>query len=405
MTAVAHAALANSTEALLKAADTDLMYIVTRPRQVMVRGKGSYLWDAEGKRYLDFIQGWAVNTLGHSPVVLARALTRQAKELVNGSPALLNQPMIELATLLTRHSGLERVFFANSGAEANEGALKLARKYGAKHLNGAYEVITAHNGFHGRTLAMMAASGKTAWEPLFEPKVSGFTKVPFNDLEAIRKAITPKTCAVMLEPVQGEAGVYVAEDAYLKGVRKICDERGILLILDEIQTGIARTGTLFGFQHYGVQPDIMTLGKGLGGGFPVSALLARERVSVFEAGDQGGTFCGQPLAMAAALAVVGEVLHKDLPRKVMSRGTALRRQLKSLGKKFGFTDVRGRGLLQAVDLPADKSAEIVAESFKEGLLINGPRPATLRFMPALTVSTAEIKEMVEILDRVLTRVL
>ena len=393
------------TSQMVKEADQSLMYVVTRPEIVFVRGKGSYLWDADGRRFLDFIQGWAVNSLGHSPPAVVRAISRQAKELMNASPALYNPLMIELATLLTENSALDKVFFASSGAEANEGALKLARKYGARHRNGAYEVITTWNSFHGRTLAMMSASGKQAWEPLFEPKVEGFRKVDFNDLKAMKQAITPNTCAIMVEPVQGEGGVYVATPRYMKGLRELCDETGVLLILDEIQTGVGRTGSLFAYEQYGVEPDIMTLGKGLGGGFPVSALLAKDRVCVFEAGDQGGTFCAQPLAMVAAKTVLEQMLKKKIPRRAKSRGNYLRRLLKELGAEFGFTDIRGKGLLMAVDLPREAGAEVAAKALEKGLLLNAPRPDTLRFMPALTVSKGEIDEMMEILRGVLRMVL
>ena len=396
---------AGQTARLIADADRSVMFIVNRPAKVFVRGKGSYLWDAEGKRYLDFIQGWAVNCLGHSPPAVVRAVTRQAKQLLNASPALHNEPMIELATALAAHSALQRVFFANSGAEANEGALKLARKYGKVKRNGAFEVVTAWHSFHGRTLAMMTASGKTNWDTLFEPKVPGFVQVPFNDLGALRKAITPRTCAVMLEPVQGEAGVFVADKKYLQGVRELCNETGVLLILDEIQTGMGRCGALFAYEQYGIEPDIMTLGKGLGGGLPVSALLAKEAVSLFEPGDQGGTFCGQPIAMAAAKAVLDEMLRKNIPRRAKSRGNTLKRRLKELAGEFGFTDVRGLGLLLAVDLPVEKGADVVNAALERGLLLNAPRPNTLRFMPALTVSNAEIDEMIETLRAVLKQVL
>lgn len=394
-----------STAELIRQADQSLMYIVTRPNIVFTKGKGSYLWDADGRRYLDFIQGWAVNSLGHSPPALVRAIARQAKELINGSPALYNEPMIRAAKLLTENSCLDRVFFANSGAEANEGALKLARKYGALKRDGAYEVITTEHSFHGRTMAMMSASGKANWDALFEPKVPGFLKVPFNDLKAMRLAVSAKTCAIMLEPVQGESGVFVAKDRYLKGLRELCDEEGILLILDEIQTGIGRTGSLFAYEQYGIEPDIMTLGKGLGGGFPVAALLAKEAVSLFEAGDQGGTFCGQPLAMAAVTAVLEEMLRKKIPQRAKARGNRLRRGLKALSAEFGFTEIRGKGLLVGVELPVNKAAEVVSKALEKGLLINGPRPSTLRFMPALNVSNAEIDEMLGILAGVLRKVL
>jgi acetylornithine/N-succinyldiaminopimelate aminotransferase len=399
------AAVQSGTAELIKEAEASLMYVVTRPDAVMVQGKGSYIWDADGRKYLDYLQGWAVNCLGHSPPALVRALREQGKTLINGSPALYNEPMIKLAKLLTENSALDKVFFANSGAEANEGAIKLARKYGALHKNGAYELITTWHAFHGRTLSTMSASGKQPWDGLFEPKVPGFHRVPFNDLSAIRKAITHKTCAVMLEPVQGEGGVHVAGKAYMQGVRRLCDETGALLILDEIQTGIGRTGTLFAYEQYGIEPDIMTLGKGIGGGFPLSALLAKDRVCVFEQGDQGGTYCAQPLAMVAGLAVVGEVIGKRISRKARSRGRYLTRRLKELGQTFGLTDVRGKGLLVAVDMPQEKGPEVVKECFERGLLINAPGPSTLRFMPALNLSNAQVDEMIEILSGALRKVL
>jgi len=391
------------TAQMLNDANEDLMYVVSRPEQVMVRGKGSYLWDASDNRYLDFIQGWAVNCLGHCPTTLVRAINRQAKQLINGSPALLNDAMISTARLLTDHSCMDKVWFGNSGAEANEGALKLARKYGQQQLDGAFEVVTAWNSFHGRTLAMMSASGKQGWDDLFEPKVPGFSRVAFNDLEAVRRTVTSNTCAIMLEPVQGEAGVFPATEEFMRGVRRLCDERGILLILDEIQTGIGRTGSLFAYENYGVEPDIMTLGKGLGGGFPVSAVMAKDAVCAFEAGDQGGTYGGQPLAMVAAHAVVTEVINKSIPKRARTRGNSLRRKLKSMSKEFGFSNIRGSGLLVGLDLPNERGSDIVVEAFAQGLLINAPRPNSLRFMPALNVTNAQIDEMLEILKAVLRK--
>lgn len=392
------------TSQMLNDANEDLMYVVSRPEQVMVRGKGSYLWDANNKCYLDFVQGWAVNCLGHCPPVLVRAINRQAKQLINGSPALLNDSMIATARLLTEHSCMDKVWFGSSGAEVNEAALKLARKYGQKHLRGAFEVVTTWNSFHGRTLAMMSASGKQAWDSLFEPKVPGFNRVAFNDLQAVRRAVTSNTCAIMLEPVQGEGGVYPATDDFMRGVRGLCDERGILLILDEVQTGIGRTGSLFGYENYGVEPDIMTLGKGLGGGFPVSAVLAKDAVCAFEAGDQGGTYGGQPLAMVAAHAVVSEIIKKKIPKRAKTRGNSLQRKLKAMSKEFGFSNIRGSGLLVGVDLPNDRGSEVVAEAFAQGLLINAPRPNSLRFMPALNITNAQVDEMLEILQGVLHKV-
>ena len=272
-----------------------LMEITARPPVVFVRGAGSYLWDDSRKRYLDFVQGWAVNALGHSPPAVAEALAAQAKRLLTPSPAFYNGPSLQLAKALVENSCFDQVFFANSGAEANEGAIKLARKYGAKYKNGAFEIITFEGGFHGRTLATMSASGKKAFEPLFEPKVSGFRKAKLNDLDSVKALISDNTVAVMLEPIQGEAGVWPATDQFLQELRALTKEHGLLLIVDEIQTGMGRTGKLFHYEHAGIEPDIMTLGKGIGGGVPLAALLATKDASCFEHGDQGGTFNGNPL--------------------------------------------------------------------------------------------------------------
>src|ERR1700737_1936717 len=248
-----------------------LMDIAARPQTVFVRGEGAYLWDDSGKRYLDFMQGWAVNCLGHSPPVIAEALAAQAKLLLTPSPAFYNGPSLELAKALIDRSCFDRVFFANSGAEANEGAIKLARKYGTLHRNGAYEIITFEGAFHGRTLATMSASGKKAFEPLFEPKVSGFPKAQLNDLTSVKGLITDKTIGVMLEPIQGEAGVWPATDQFVRELRDLTTAHGLLLIVDEIQTGMGRTGTLFHYEHADIEPDIMTLGKGIGGAGPLGA--------------------------------------------------------------------------------------------------------------------------------------
>jgi len=381
-----------------------LMDITPRPDVVFVGGQGSWLTDSEGRSYLDFIQGWAVNCLGHSPQPIIQALASQAAKLINCSPAFYNEQMIRLAELLTRHSGLHQVFLANSGAEANEGAIKLARKWGAKHRDGAYEIITMDHGFHGRTLATMAASGKPQWEQLYPPAVQGFTKVPLNDIDAVKTAINSRTVAVMLEPIQGEAGVFEATKPYLRALRALTRERGLLLILDEIQTGIGRTGRLFGFEHAEIIPDIMTLAKGLGGGVPLAALIAHRDVCCFEYGDQGGTFCGNPLMAAVGCAVIEELTKPGFLDRVVRTGDYLAGRLRTLSRKYGYGEVRGMGLLLALDLRWDIAAEIVDLARTRGLLINGPRPDSLRFMPALTVTDEEIDRMIEILDNVLQEV-
>ncbi|HTF75688.1 MAG TPA: acetylornithine transaminase, partial [Bradyrhizobium sp.] len=319
-----------------------LMNITARPPTVFVRGEGSYQWDDTGKRYLDFIQGWAVNCLGHSPPQIAEALAAQAKLLLTPSPAFYNGPSLKLAKALTDHSCFDQVFFTNSGAEANEGAIKLARKYGALHKNGAYEIITFEGAFHGRTLATMSASGKKAFEPLFEPKVPGFPKARLNDLESVKRLISDKTIGVMLEPIQGEAGVWPATYQFLRDLRALTKELGLLLIFDEIQTGMGRTGMLFHYEHAGIEPDIMTLGKGIGGGVPLAALLATEAASCFEHGDQGGTFNGNPLMCAAGLAVLQCVGTPDFLKSVADAGLLLASELQRISARHGLGEVRGR---------------------------------------------------------------
>jgi acetylornithine/N-succinyldiaminopimelate aminotransferase len=377
-----------------------LMFITKRPPVVMVSGEGSWVFDHEGKRYLDFIQGWAVNCLGHSPKVIVDALARQAERLINPSPAFYNEPSIKLADLLTGHSCFDRVFFASSGAEANEGAIKLARKWGHKYKGGAFEIITTEQGFHGRTLATMSATGKPQWRELYEPKVPGFPKVPFNDLAAVQSALNDKTVAVMLEPVQGEAGVVPAADDYLQALRKLTLDKGILLIFDEIQTGMGRTGSMFAYQQTGVEPDIMTLGKGLGGGVPLTALVAKEDVCCFEPGDQGGTFNGNPLMTAVGCAVMEELTRPGFLERVCETGEYLKSRLEEFSRCFGLGEVRGKGLLLALDLREENSGIIVDKARENGLLLNAPSTCTLRFMPALTVDREEVDEMICRLERV-----
>ena len=379
-----------------------LMDITARPQVVFVRGKGGYLWDDSGKRYLDFVQGWAVNCLGHSPDVIADALAVQASALLTPSPAFYNAPSLKLAKALVANSCFDQVFFANSGAEANEGAIKLARKYGSLHKNGAHEIITFEGGFHGRTLPTMSASGKKAFEPLFEPKVAGFRKAKLNDLDSVKALITSKTVAVMLEPIQGEAGVWQATDQFLQELRALTNEHGLLLIFDEIQTGVGRTGKLFHYEHAAIAPDIMTLGKGIGGGVPLAVLLATEQASCFEHGDQGGTFNGNPLMCAAGLAVLEQVSQPEFLKTATDTGLFLESELQKLSARHGLGNVRGRGLLLALDLKLPIGASIVAQAFQSGLLLNSPQPDALRFMPALNVSRAEIAEMIDGLDAIMT---
>ncbi len=384
-------------------ARTSLLETAARPKIVMARGQGMYLWDTEGRRYLDFVGGWAVNCLGHSPSALSDALADQAKTLVNASPSYLNIPMIEYAQALVAGSSLDRVFFCSAGAEANEGAIKLARKYGALYKRGAYEIITTKNGFHGRTLATMSATGKAAWERLFEPKVDGFRKSVFNDIDSVKALIGDNTCAVMIEPVQGEGGVHVADPDYIMSLRQVCDEHGILLIFDEIQTGMGRTGKLFCYEHYGIVPDIMTLGKGIGGGFPLSALLTREKLNIFDPGDQGGTYSGQPLAMAAGKAVLKALFDKKLVENAAKMGRHLINALHEFAKTYAIENIRGKGLLVAFDLAGQTGQQVVEKCIEHRLLINSPKPGTIRLMPPLIVSPSDVDAMLSVLEKVICK--
>lgn len=381
-----------------------LMRITQRPDLVFERGEGSWLYDQQGKAYLDFVQGWAVNCLGHCPPEVRDALARQAGQLINPSPAFYNGPMIVLAGLLTASSCFDRVFFANTGAEANEGAIKLARKWGRVNKGGAHEIITFDHSFHGRTLATMSASGKAGWDTLYAPQVSGFPKAVYNDLASVEALIGPNTAAVMLEPVQGEGGVIPAEPSFLVALRELTRQRGILMIVDEVQSGMGRTGKLFAYQHSGITPDIMTLGKGIGGGVPLAALLAREDVCCFEPGDQGGTYNGNPLMAAVGVAVMQRIARADFLADVEAKGRYLSRRLRVLAARHGLPGERGCGLLRALILADRRGPQMVNAALllqPAGLLLNSPRPDLLRFMPALNVSEAEIDRMIAQLDGLL----
>jgi acetylornithine/N-succinyldiaminopimelate aminotransferase len=381
------------------------MPITQRPDIIFVRGKGAYIYDSQGKRYLDWVQGWAVNCLGHAPSAVAQALATQAATLINPSPAFYNAPSLELADLLTRHSCFDHVFFGSSGAEANEGAIKLARKWGQLHRQGAYEIITFADSFHGRTLATMSASGKPGWDTIFAPQVPGFPKALLNDLASVRRLISAKTVAILLEPIQGEAGVIPATVEFMRGLRSLCDEHGLLLIVDEVQTGCGRTGTLFAYEQFGIEPDIMTLGKGLGGGVPLSALLAKEACSCFAPGDQGGTYCGNPLVCSAGLAVINTLLCDGFLDKCRTTGQLLARCLRTLSQEFGLGEVRGSGLLLALELAGGNAQEVVSRARDCGLLLNAPRPHSLRFMPALNTTAEEVESGLQVLRKVISVVM
>lgn len=395
----------NSKE-IIELGDKYLMRNVGRLPLAPVKGEGARLWDADGNEYLDFVSGIAVNSLGHCHPAVTGAICRQAKKLIHCSNLYYIELQVLLARLLAENSGLDKAFFCNSGAEANEAAIKLARKYAKlKHGPEKVEIITALNSFHGRTLATITATGQPKYQKGFEPLPGGFKYVPFNDLDALEQAVGPATCAVMLEPVQGEGGVNVPSRYYLEGVRMLCQEHGALLIFDEVQTGLGRTGRFLAWQHFGVKPDILTLAKALGGGFPIGAMLAVEEVAgAFQPGDHASTFGGNPLACAAALAAVEEMLRGGVVENAASVGAYMYDKLKALAQKYGFVrDVRGLGLLLGMELAVEGKA-VVSGCQEKGLLINCVNNNVLRFIPPLTITTAEVDRAVEILDQVMAGV-
>ena len=372
------------------------------PQVMFARGSGTELWDTDGKRYLDFLCGIAVTSLGHANPAVAEAICHQANTLLHVSNFFSNpvatEAAVKLNALLHEACGeVGQVFFCNSGAEANEAALKLARKFGGR---GRHVVVSAYGSFHGRTLAALAATGQPAKHEPFQPMPEGFRHVPFNDLTALEAAIDPTVAAVLLEPVQGEGGVVPADAQYLRDVRELCDERGLLLMLDEVQTGFARTGEWFGFQHAGVRPDVVTLAKAMGNGFPVGALWARREVAaVFQPGDHGSTYSGTAIATAAVIAVIDEMRRIDAPRLARERGAELAAALRTLP---GVSEVRGAGLLLAAELAAGIDAKAVyVGALERGLVTNAVNSTAIRLAPPITVSSAEITEAVTILGDVL----
>jgi predicted acetylornithine/succinylornithine family transaminase len=378
------------------------MQLARRWPVTIVRGKGMKVWDTAGKEYLDFVAGIAVTSLGHCHPVIIKALARQAKTLIQMSNMYYTVPQLQLAELLVRTSCLDRVFIGNSGAEANEGAIKLARRYGKIKLDGAYEIITAHESFHGRTLATTAATGQNQFQEPYTPLPTGFVNVDFNDLAAIQAATTKLTCAIMLEPIQGEGGVNMPHDGYLKKVRDWCDEKGLLLILDEVQTGIGRTGSLYAYQQYGIEPDIMTLAKGLGGGVPIGAFLAKEQACVFKIGEHGTTFGGNPLICAVAFDVLSYIIEKNIPAHAGRMGQYLCDGLRKLAGKYDvIKEVRGKGLLVALQFNRDIAAEVVSSCLERGIIVNKAKADVIRFIPPLIVKEADIDRAIDILDKVL----
>ncbi len=370
----------------------------------LVRGKGVRLWDANGKEYLDLVGGLAVNSLGHNHPAVIRTIQKQAGKLIHVTNLYHNAPQSELARELCRHSFADRVFFGNSGAEANEAAIKLARRYGKERLGGKYEVISTLNSFHGRTLATLTATGQEKIRAGYDPLPSGFRHVPFNDLGAMKKAIGKRTAAILVEPIQGEGGVVVPAEGYLRGLRKLCDQRGILLIFDEIQVGMGRTGKLFAYEHYGVKPDIMTLAKALGGGLPIGAMLAREDVAKsFVPGTHASTFGGNPLVCSVGGAVLKTLLEGGVLKNCVQMEKIFLKGLQSLKDRFPFIrEVRGKGLILGMELE-DNGSHIVEECMQEGLLINCTANKVLRFLPPLIIGKRDIARGLAILEKVLAR--
>ena len=375
------------------------MFVVRRQPVVIARGEGTRVWDVEDKEYLDFTSGWAVNNVGHANSVVADAIAEQARTLLQTSNQFYTIPQLQLAEILVENSALDKVFFCNSGAEANEGAMKLARRYGAQKRNGAFEIVTALNSFHGRTMANVSATGQPHYQELFQPIPPGFSHVPFDDIEALKGAITDRTVAVMLEPVQAEGGVNIPSEGYLQNVRDFCDENELLLIFDEVQTGIGRLGTLFGYQSFGVEPDIMTLAKGLGGGVPIGAFMATDEAMAFQPGDHGSTFGGNALTCAAAYASTKYILDNDVVDNAATVGAYLGQGLNALLSRHDFiTEVRGMGCLWAMLFDSDITPAVVGACNDAGILLNPLRPNAVRLMPPLTVTKEEIDEALERLE-------
>jgi len=392
-----------NTKEIIEMGDHYLMRCVGRMPLAPVRGQGAVMWDADGNEYLDFVSGIAVNSFGHCHPEVVEAISRQAKKLIHCSNLYYIEPQVLLAKILVENSGMGKVFFSNSGAEANEAAIKLARKHAKlKYSPRKVEIITAWQSFHGRTLATITATGQPKYQQGFEPLPGGFKYAPFNDLEAMEQAVGPDTCAVLLEPVQGEGGVNVASRYYLEGVKMLCREHGALLIFDEVQTGVGRTGRFLACQHYGVKPDILTLAKALGGGFPIGAVLATDDVAAaFQPGDHASTFGGNPLACAAALAAMDLLLTGGVVENAAAVGAYMYDKLVELAGKYDYVqEVRGLGLLLGIELNVE-GKDIVNGCREKGLLINCINNNVLRFIPPLTITKQEVDRAVGILEGVM----
>lgn len=392
-----------SEKEIMASANEYIMNTYKRFPVVLVKGSGVKVWDVNGKEYLDFAAGIAVCSLGHSHPQVIAAVKKQIEKLTHVSNLYYTEPQTHLAKLLVDNSFADKVFFCNSGAEANEAAIKLARKYAHENMGpDKFELITMKDSFHGRTMATITATGQEKFQFGFTPLLEGFTYVPFNDLQALEKAISAKTCGVMLEPIQGEGGVNIPDEKYLASVREICDRYGILLIVDEVQAGMGRTGKLFAYEHSGIKPDIMTLAKALGNGFPIGAMLATDKISkAFVPGNHASTFGGNPLATAAANATVKTILQEGILEHCRKMGDYFLLQLKKLQQKHKIIkDVRGTGLMLAAQLNIE-SSDIVNECLRRGLLIISAGSKTLRFVPPLIITTGDIDQAMGVLDEVM----
>ncbi|MBF51025.1 MAG: aspartate aminotransferase family protein [Dehalococcoidia bacterium] len=382
-----------------KLESTYYMQVVNRLPLVLVKGQGTIVWDESGKKYLDFTSGWAVMNLGHTHPAVSNAIKYQVDNIMQMTNLFYTIPQLKLAKLLIDNSCFDRVFFSNSGAEANEGACKLARKWGKHKLDGAYEIITMENSFHGRTLAMMAATGQKEYQEKWQPLPEGFVNVEYNNIEAIKKATKKNTCAVLLEVVQGEGGVNIPDHSYLLEVQEWCHQNNILFMVDEVQTGMGRLGTLFGYQKFGLDPDVMVLGKALGAGTPLGAFLCKERFSVLEAGDHGSTFGGNALTTAAGWSALKYIIDNDIASDCSDAGKYLKSMLDGLATRHpNIVDIRGYGLLIGVEISKNKAPDVMKLCLEKGLLVNAVRPNTLRLFPPLNVTEGDINKAIEILE-------
>ncbi len=391
-----------NSQTLMMLSEKCVAHTYARYPVLLVRGKGTRVWDLEGEEYLDFVSGLAVCNLGHCHPRVVKAIQDQADKLIHVSNFYYIEPQIQLASLLCKHSFADKVFFCNSGAEANEGAFKLARKFAKEKIGkDRYEIVTMEQSFHGRTLATLTATGQEKFHKGYEPLMPGFKYVPFNDVGAVKHAIDPKTCAIMVEPIQGEGGVNCPSEGYLKALREICDEKRLLLIFDEVQVGMGRTGKLFAYEHEGVEPDLLTLAKSLAGGVPIGALLIKKGIAdSFKPGDHASTFGGNPLASAAGVAALTALLEEGMLENCRKMGDYFISELEEIKKRFPFVkEVRGKGLILGLELKIDGSS-IVKEMLKRKILINCTMGNVLRFLPPLIVTKEEVDRVVKALGEV-----